>query len=204
MCFLAFSTARTSIASFLYQLYCQRECVCVRWIYKKASRIARRRQVFHLMQTDRFFALAERQKTQKNKIKLQNSNQLISARFISSFFLLFVVVSAMLLFSAVSYSPYISNTYFRRKAPCEKYFAFRTSMYLYVQVLLYANKQYGIFVMFEFNFFVFNLSPWPFLDRGNNWYFFFNFVSLYLVVEEILIKFYSVCQHCRYIYGCTA
>lgn len=38
MCFLAFSTARTSIASFLYQLYCQRECVCVRCIYKKAPK----------------------------------------------------------------------------------------------------------------------------------------------------------------------
>lgn len=70
-------------------------------------------------------------------------------------------------------------------------------MYLYVQVLLYANKQYGIFVMFEFNFFVFNLSPWPFLDRRKQLIllraFFPN--SLYLVVEEILIKFYSVCQH---------
>jgi hypothetical protein len=70
-------------------------------------------------------------------------------------------------------------------------------MYLYVQVLLYANKQYGIFVMFEFNFFVFNLSPWPFLDRREQLIllrelFFPN--SLYLVVEEILIKFYSVCQ----------
>jgi hypothetical protein len=28
--FLPFGAARTSIASFLYQLYCQRECVCVR------------------------------------------------------------------------------------------------------------------------------------------------------------------------------
>lgn len=88
-------------------------------------------------------SLCAKEKTQRNKIKLQNSNQLISARFIS--LSAFDVVSTMLFSQSVHcfvFFSYISNTYFRRKAPCEKYFAFRTSMYLYVQVLLYANKAY--------------------------------------------------------------
>lgn len=48
--------------------------------------------------------------------------------------------------------------------------------------------------MFGLIFFVFNLSPWPFLDRAQPSQEQL-ILSLYLVVEEILIKFYSVCQH---------
>lgn len=124
----------------------------------------RRRQLFHLMQTDRFLRL------QKGK-DAEEQNK--TAKFQSTYFSSFYLSPFSSLFLPCFFSPlfrilrtYISNTYFRRKAPCEKYFAFRTSMYLYVKVLLYANKQYGIFVMFEFNFFVFNLSPWPFLESG--------------------------------------
>lgn len=104
------SSTKASIASISYQLYCQvssREylpvCICAFAVVH--SRKARR-QVFHLMHADRcsfllpFRAGEKRPKTQRNKIKLQNSNQLI----FSSFYLFFCFRRLFLPSYACSYT----------------------------------------------------------------------------------------------------
>lgn len=183
-------TGRTSIASFLYQLYCQRECVCVRCILK-----SRRNASFP---PDANGSLCAKEKTQRNKIKLQNSNQLISARFIS--FLLWSFVSAMLfpLFRILrTYRTHI--------------FAERHRVRNILHLGLRCTYTYEFYYMpirhicnVRFNFFVFNLSPWPFLDRAPILLevSVFLYLFIYLVVEEILIKFYFVCQRAA-IYGAS-
>lgn len=74
----------TSIASFLYQLYCQHECVCVHCSSRRGKNLKKAS-----FPPDANGSLCAKEKTQKNEIKLQNSNQLI----FSSFYLFFLLLS---------------------------------------------------------------------------------------------------------------
>jgi hypothetical protein len=91
----------------------------------------RSEQVFHLMRTNRFAWLATSERTQK-------AEKQKTAKFQSTYF------QARFISLARSRPGRIRRLLRPEpEAPCEKYFAFRTPpMYLYVRVLLYANKAY--------------------------------------------------------------
>lgn len=94
-----------------------------------------------------------RKKTRKNEIKLQNSNQLISARFISVPSFCF----------AYSLRPYWTHIFAERhRVRNILHLGLRRMYPPYMCRFYYMPIRHICNV--RFNFFVFNLSPWPFLE----------------------------------------